>query len=362
MSILTKEVAYEALVDFFKEEQKPFVLFATGVSCALDINFGMPALENHLASSLVDLKGVQKTQWNSVLQQLKAKTCDFEEAMDQIQDGELVTRIVNLTAKFVRSIDRKYESSILCGETKWPAQKLLKSIFNAQSIGQGLHVATPNYDLLAEYAFTQLDIPFITGFVGGYCRKLDWKKSKRGITARYNKRVGQTHKSSFQIDKHICLYKPHGSLNTFKLNHSVVECDAWCESPPHGISRFMVTPGSSKFEKLHEDSSSLDMYRSAVNSHDAFLFLGFGFNDKHLVNSVFCEKLKVQHNAALVITRDSNPQLMGWAKESPNMWVVCKQDDNEFTRIYNSKFDNWLHLDNEQLWDFSQFAEQILGA
>ena len=39
---LTKESAYQAIAEFFTE--KPFVLFGTGTSCALDLNFGMPAL------------------------------------------------------------------------------------------------------------------------------------------------------------------------------------------------------------------------------------------------------------------------------------------------------------------------------
>ena len=39
---LTKKNAYNALQDFFN--QVPFVLFATGTSCAVDFDFGMAPL------------------------------------------------------------------------------------------------------------------------------------------------------------------------------------------------------------------------------------------------------------------------------------------------------------------------------
>ena len=47
---LTKEIAYKALQDFFTN--KPFVLFATGTSCAVDLAFGMAALEDYLKNEI----------------------------------------------------------------------------------------------------------------------------------------------------------------------------------------------------------------------------------------------------------------------------------------------------------------------
>ena len=48
--ILTKDIAYKALQDFF--DDKPFVLFATGTSCAVDQGFGMGALEADLKEKI----------------------------------------------------------------------------------------------------------------------------------------------------------------------------------------------------------------------------------------------------------------------------------------------------------------------
>lgn len=360
METLTIDIAFDALSNFF--EEKPFVLFATGVSCALDTRFGMGALQTYLETALIGLAPNQQQQWHHVLHQLNTQKCDFESAMNQIQDEDLLRRIVDLTAKFVAQVDGEYAPDLLSGRRTWPAEKLFQRMFKALTTGQSLHVATPNYDLLAEYALTKMKISYLTGFVGGHCRQLDWKKAQRSVVVRTNKKSGQSVKASFYIEPHLRLYKPHGSLNTFELDNNIVQCDAWCAQPPEDISRFMVTPGSSKFEKLHENSNSLDAYRAAVKEHTAFLFLGFGFNDKHLVNDSFREKLQTQQCPALVITRDCNEQTLEWANKSPNLWIVCKQEKNDFSRIYNTRYKNWLYLDNETLWHFDQFAERILGA
>ena len=42
LPLLTEEIAINAIRDFFRG--KPFVIFGTGMSCALDVRFGMPAL------------------------------------------------------------------------------------------------------------------------------------------------------------------------------------------------------------------------------------------------------------------------------------------------------------------------------
>ncbi|WP_156803853.1 hypothetical protein [Alishewanella aestuarii] len=83
---LTKEVAYQAIAEFFTD--KPFVLFGTGTSCALDLNFGMPALERHLRAELAHgITEAQAQQWHQVVSALDAGSHDFESAMDFIKDA-----------------------------------------------------------------------------------------------------------------------------------------------------------------------------------------------------------------------------------------------------------------------------------
>jgi len=358
---LTKEVAYQSIADFFTE--KPFVLFGTGTSCALDMIFGMAALEQHLRSELTHgMTPAQEQQWQQVVSALDTSTHDFESAMDFINDDALTNRIVELTASFVARHDNAYAHPIMSGLCSWPAGSLLKKLVDAlPQADKQLHVATPNYDLLAEYAFIRHKIPYITGFHGGLLRRYDWSEARKSVQS-IQKGLGRTRQAPRVIEcEHVRLHKPHGSLNTFEWEAQLIECNSWILNKPEGVVRAMITPGTAKYRRLHKDRAQLAEYDKAVANHTSFLFLGFGFNDSQLVNNTFRQKLEQDHCRALVITRDSNPRIEEWLNKCPKMWLICKQTDSDKSRIYNSKFNNWLHIDDKELWRFDAFTNEFLG-
>lgn len=359
---LTKTVAFKALTDFFLN--KPFVLFGTGTSCAVDIDFGMDALKNYLLKEIPQnsLTSAQLAQWNLVVNAL-ATNNDLESAMNMVADDVLTQLIVQHTGKLVSTLDIKYCYKILSGNVQWPASKLIEKIVNGlPETDRKLHIATPNYDLLAEYAFERANIPYITGYVGGVCRQVDWKQADQSMT--YMEKIISKGNALLKYKKHIRLYKVHGSLNTFKLNNTTVENNAWMYAVPDGIERLMITPGTSKYEKLHENRLELlGQFDRAMANHDAFLFIGFGFNDSQLSNSTIRQKLVDQKCHGLIITRDTNSRIDKIINESDNLWLVCKHQDNgnDGTRIYNKQYANWLYLDDEKLWDSDVFSKKILG-
>lgn len=358
---LTKDIAYQAIAEFFTD--KPFVLFGTGTSCALDLNFGMPALERHLRAELAfGMTEVQAEQWQQVVSALDAGTHDFESAMDFIKDEDLTNRIVELTASLVAIHDNAYAHSIMSGSCEWPAGSLLKKLVEAlPQADKQLHIATPNYDLLAEYALVRHKIPYITGFHGGFLRRYDWSEAKKSVQS-IQKGLGKTRPPLRIVEcKHVRLHKPHGSLNIFEWDAQLIECNSWILNKPEGVLRAMITPGTAKYQRLHKDRAQLAEYDTAVGNHRSFLFLGFGFNDSQLVNNAFRQKLEQDHCRALVITRDSNPRIEEWLRKCPNMWLICKQIDSDKSRIYNSNFENWLHVDDKELWRFDAFTNEFLG-
>lgn len=152
-------------------------------------------------------------------------------------------------------------------------------------------------------------------------------------------------------------------MNTFKFNNETVENNAWMFEMPDGIERVMITPGTMKYERLHENRTDLlSEYDTAIEKHNAFLFIGFGFNDNQLVNAPLKRKLGEQKCPALIITRDSNERIENLARDCENLWLVCAQgnSDGEGTRIFNTRKGE-VYLDNISLWDSKQFAEEILG-
>lgn len=363
--VLTEEIAYEALQNFFANNNKLLVLFGTGTSCAIDTDFGMEPLFKKLSDEIPKQTSDKNmiSEWKSVEANFLS-TKDFESAMNAIKNDALLELIVQETFKHVKEVDQKACNSIFNEDKTWTAIYLLKQIVDNLPPGYPvLHVATPNYDMVAEYAFSVANIPYITGFWGGIVKKIDWTQASRTITFPEKTIVRRKQQSITGRKKHIRLYKVHGSLNTFLMDDKIVECDLWKDNTPDFVKPMIITPGESKYKRIHNFRSDLlKEFDDAVNNLNAFLFLGFGFNDTQLINSKIKPKLKEQ-KPALIITRDLNKNIEELLNVSENCWIVCKHQDstNEYTRIYNSKFDNWLYINDRQLWNFKTFTTVILG-
>lgn len=125
-------------------------MFATGTSCAVDLGFGMPALEKHLRSSIptYSLDGKQLAEWGRVLE-LLADSSDFEASMNSITDSALLNYVVNETATIVASVQNDNAEKILSNADSWTANEIISRL--VRKLPQSspvLHMATPNYDLL----------------------------------------------------------------------------------------------------------------------------------------------------------------------------------------------------------------------
>jgi len=359
---LTKEIAFEELQNFFQE--KPFVLFGTGMSMAVNPVFGMNALKNYLLANIKEenLEENQITEWNEVKESLN-KNNDFESAMNNVKDKALINKIVELTGNFVAEKDFLFSQKILSGEIEWPASSLFKKLVNSlPGTDRKLHIATPNYDMLAETAFFKTELPYINGFWGGIARRLDWKQSARAITFTEKVPRGRTSRSVTRNKKHIVFYKVHGSLNLFLLNDLLIENNAWLYKKPDVVERLIITPGISKYEKLHRFRTELlGKYDEAIQKHNFFLFLGFGFNDNQLNTHTILEKLKNKKANGIIITKSSNRSIENLLNASENLWLVCESEDKNATIIRNNKFSDVLKLENEYLWKVDMFTNKILG-
>ena len=358
---LTKEIAYKEFQKFFQD--KPFVLFGTGMSCAVDDKFSMTSLKEHLVNELINkeqLDSKEKEQWDSVLKSLSAGI-DFETSMNSINDNNLINKIVKITGDFISKLDYKCSIDLLTSSKNWPASSLFKKLVDGLPGGdRELHAATPNYDMMAEYAFYKADISYINGFYGGIVRHLDWEQSRRSIV--YVERIpyGKKIKPTTKKKKHIALYKVHGSLNLFLTNGNLIENNALSYMPtPKETERLIITPGISKYEKLHlYRDKLLARFDDAIKKHNFFLFLGFGFNDKPLIPTIL-DKLKKQKCNGLIITKDTNGRIDKLLSEAENLWLICRSDTG--TLVRNKKYSTHLLLQNEELWEVDVFTKKILG-
>lgn len=357
---LTKEIAYKEFQKYFQD--KPFVLFGSGMSCAVDDRFSMTSLKKHLLEKAKErLNPTQQTEWNNVIKALDSDK-DFETSMNSVKDDGLINKIVKITGDFVASLDYECSQKILNGDKNWQASSLFKKLVDGlPGTDRELHVATPNYDMLAEYAFGKAGIPYINGFYGGVVRHRDWEQSRRSITYVDKVPHGKRIKPITREHKHITLYKVHGSLNLFLTNDILVENNALLyKKTPKGTERLIITPGLSKYARLHQFRNELlGKFDDAVGKHRFFLFLGFGFNDKQLNTRTILDKLKNQKCNGLIITKNSNDRINNLLDEAENLWLIRQFDFG--TLIKNKKYSTPLLLQNEALWKVDNFTKKILG-
>ena len=360
---LTEEIAIKSIRDFF--HGKPFVFFGTGMSCALDIRFGMPALKDSLSRSVApDAQAPeQERQWQQVVQSLQ-NGGDLESALDNVTDSALLQKITSATGSFVASLDREYAFRIAKGEATWPATRFVKRLVDTLPEGDRiLHALTPNYDMLFEYACDSVDVPCTSGFCGGVERKTDWDAVDQSLLLREQVCQRGRFKTVYKHRKHVRLYKVHGSLNFFFHRNAVVENNAWMWDAPDFSIRVMITPGLSKYQTLQRYRQELlKAADAAIDKASHFLFLGYGFNDKHL-EEYLKRKLGAQGCKGLIVTRDSNPRIEALLAEAANLWLVCKaqETDNDGTRIFNKQYSGWLSLPSRRFWEIGEFTTQILG-
>jgi hypothetical protein len=302
----------------------------------------------------------QKKEWDSVIKSLDNGN-DFEKAMNNVKDEELISKIVKYSGDFISKNDFEYSQKILTGEIEWPASNLFKKLVKGlPGTDRELHVATSNYDMLAETSFDKNGIPYVNGFCGGLNRRLNWEQSKRSITYVDKVPYGKKVKPVTRKKRHIAFYKVHGSLNLFLFNEELIENNAWIYSAkPDNAERLIITPGTSKFEKLHMYRQELlGKYDEAIEKHDFFLFLGFGFNDSQLNTKAISDKLKKCNG--LIITKNSNERINEIMEKSQNLWLICEAENRQGAIIKNNKFASELFVD-EELWKVDVFTKTILG-
>ena len=83
-------------------------------------------------------------------------------------------------------------------------------------------------------------------------------------------------------------------------------------------------------------------------------------NDAH-IEQYIKQRIQKDRKPAVFITRDLNERMENFAKQNDTVWIVCGLDDpNEGSRIFNNQLGGWLCVTGKRLWEFSQFAKQIM--
>lgn len=194
-------------------------------------------------------------------------------------------------------------------------------------------------------------------------RRADWDAANQSLLIPEKVCQRGRFKTVYKHRKHVRLHKVHGSLNYFFHRNYVIENNAWAWDAPAFSQRVMITPGLSKYQTLQTYRQELlQVADAAIEKSNHFMFLGYGFNDKHLEEYIK-RKLVGQSCKGLIVTRDSNLRIETLLAAASNLWLVCRDPAShaDGTRISNKQYSGDLTLPAKRLWDIGEFTTEIFG-
>lgn len=351
-----------SLDDIYREVQgrlsrKTILIAGTGTSMALDVNFGMWALEKHLKAVMPDLltNDNEKSQWDRVLDRLKSDE-DFESSLSEVQSETLLENIIKETANHVIKVSCKYYNDIHLGKVEWPLLPLLHKLKQALPPSSPvLDIITPNYDLLIEYTLGAIGLNYTDGFIGGLHKDLNWSKANEQFI-RLNERMVRGKKQiSYSIVPHARLFKVHGSLNYCQRNELIVRDDT-IAFQQDGMQRVIITPGKTKYQRIIEEGYDLHVpVREVLKLAQTFLFAGYGFNDTD-IDKQMAELAAKPNYEAIIVTKDLGGQSENMIKQNPGIIAVCQNDDRSSKVLWQKEE----LIVKKDIWKIDTFANEIL--
>lgn len=356
-----KKRILDGLIGLFGQHRRWLLFFGTGTSCALDKQFGMPALQGHLSAQLAS-----EPDWLRVEEQLKSgKT--LEQSLTGIGLAEdTKRRIRGVTGDFVARVDRRFRDDILLRRRQWIGTRLLKALVSRlPPRNPKLSVITPNYDMLIEYACAAHGIRHTTGFAGVLTRIWNWNGVQDGLNqCRVD---GKSRRVLTDPLPRVELFKVHGSINRFTWRNEQIECDFWTDAVPDELERDVAVPGDPKYEQYAFNMETVSHAARVEEEASAFAVVGYGFNDLHLHRRIL-HRIERDDCPLVVLTMDLDPeQIRDLRSRGKRVWFLVATrsgtdgDDRSGTVVYMPGDADGLVLDGERLWSCDAFAEKILG-
>ena len=247
----------------------PVIILGSGASAAHGIP-GMTALATQLQSAATppDWTIDEQDDWKRFLGRLTSGD-DLETALQKVLPTSRQTRfIANETRAFLLPGDRAAFNTLIADRRSLPLSRLYRHLFN--STHETVHVVTPNYDRLAEYAADAVDVTTFVGFGHGYLRQRA-RADTRIMIGRIPART-------------VCVWKVHGSLDWFQDEAFQNIAIPAADGVPGGYAPLMITPGIDKYRLTHVEPfrTILGCCDAALEGARAYFCVGYGFNDEHL--------------------------------------------------------------------------------
>lgn len=324
----------------------PVVILGSGASVDYGIP-GMPQLAACLAASpFPDASASEddRRAWGRFLELVH--TTGLEEALSNIQATENVTsHVVATTWNFLNSKDLEALLSFMERREPIPLTKLFKHLFRSTS--REINVVTPNYDRIAEYAAD----------LGQYC-------SYNGFTYGTIGHRGQTEQQHVTLKgqrvRTVNVWKVHGSFGWFADADGVVVSLPPMERHPEALRPVIVTPGTEKYRKTHDEPFRSIMQRAdeAMRTAPGFLCVGYGFNDTHLQPNLV-ERCTASGAPLVLLTKKISHEAHAFLSSGKCKKYVAIEEDGSGIRVFSQDIPAGVHLDCKPFWQLDAFLTLV---
>ena len=345
MNRTAEKIVYEVIQECIS--RFPVIILGSGASAAHGIP-GMPSLKNHLMAMKLpeSFSPNDKGKWKEVLKKLE--TTDIETALNEIVlSDELTNYVIESTWDFLTPYDYDILKNAIINHDHFPLTKLFQHLFN--STKTDIHVVTSNYDRLAEYAADKGGLAHYTGFTYGHIRA----RAVEGTLRIYNR--------NSRI-RTVNIWKVHGSLDWFYDDAGVAMGLPVTKSRPDGVLPVIITPGIDKYRLTHEEP-----YRSikseadkALQSADAYLCIGYGFNDSHL-QTTLVERCRGKNVPLVLITETISDAAKIFLKSGKCSHYLAIEKSSDGSKIYSMDFPDGEEIINQSIWQLENFLEVIIS-
>ena len=325
----------------------PVIVLGSGASAAHGIP-SMDPLGMHLAASILPASCNTEAHlmgWRDFLD--KVQKMDLESALTSVNvTPEVLEHIVHTTWKFLNAADFRIFEQLLIDRRFLPLTQLFQHLL--RSTATELQVVTPNYDRLAEYAAE----------AAGFCSYTGFSFSIFGTRAVDVPRI----QVGRRLARTVNVWKVHGSLGWFSGRDGSIVALPPLEAIPSGFNPVIVTPGTEKYRRTHEEPFRSAMHRAddAVARANAFLCIGYGFNDDHL-QPLMMERCTRPEVPLVLITKEISITAHRFLKSGRCSRYVALEESPNGTRMFSHEVPEGLELANNSYWRLDQFLPLVTG-
>lgn len=326
----------------------PVIILGSGASAAHDVP-GMGPLAKHLASLTlpIDWTIEEVKEWNVFLANL-GKGQDLETALGAVRPTRRQNEFVaDETRTFLFPSDRKALVSLLSDRRHLPLARLYKHLFT--STHKTLHVVTPNYDRLAEYAADAVELAVFTGFNHGHLQL-----RVKDVDARLM--------GNGQRVRTVCVWKVHGSLDWFHDADDRIVAMPQMELTPAGFAPLMITPGVEKYRLAHSEPfrTIFTCSDAALEGARSYLCVGYGFNDEHLQTKLV-ERCDTDSVPLMVVTHGLTPTAKAFLKGGKCRRYLAIEAASTGSRFYTHEHPDGFDVPDWEAWKLAEFLDMTIG-